>query len=175
MRGTAANRLYPKSVLSSFRCNLSVNPRCSISVAALLVACLIGNVTGCGTASNAPSGDARAARGVLKVLGVEYGRFMAQHDGRSPVDKEQLVAFLETRKDRITGLKDIEQLFVSPRDNEPLVIYYGKSTPPADDSGFPAVAREATGAAGKCLVANTRGGVQEVPTDQIPPHLGAPQ
>jgi hypothetical protein len=139
---------------------------------ALLATCLIGHATGCGSSSNESSGDVRAAGGVLKVLGVEYSRYVAEHDGRPPADKEALVAFLAARKDRIAGLNDVQQLFVSPRDNEPLVIFYGKALPPADESGFPAVAREATGAAGKCLVANTRGGVEEVAFDQLPPHLG---
>jgi hypothetical protein len=146
--------------------------KCSIPVVVLLVACLMGSVTSCGSSSTAPTGDARAAQGVLKVLGIEYARFMAEHDGRPPKDRQEFAAFLEPRKDQIVGLKEVEQLFVSPRDNEPLMIYYGKSPPLADDSGYPAVAREATGAAGKCLVANTRGGVKEMAFDQLPPHLG---
>lgn len=129
--------------------------------------------TGCGTASSTSPGDARAARGVLKVLGVEYARFAAEHNGRPPADKEELTAFLQTRKDHIPGLNDVEQLFVSPRDNQPLVVFYGNAMPPADDSGIPLIARETTGADGNCLVANTRGGVEEMAIDQLPPHLGA--
>jgi hypothetical protein len=143
----------------------------SILVLALLPLCLAGNVVGCGASSNASSGTAEEATRVLKVLGVEYARFMAQNGDRPPANKEQLTAYLESRKSSIPGLSDVAQLFVSPRDNEPLVIFYGKTAPPADESGFPVVAREASGASGSCLVANTRGGVHEVSLDQLPSHL----
>jgi hypothetical protein len=106
-------------------------------------------------------------------VGIEYGRFVTEHDGRPPKDKKELAAFLDSRKGQIVGLKEVEQLFTSPRDSEPLVVFYGKSIPPADESGFPAVAREAVGDSGNLLVANTRGGVQEVALDQLPPHLAA--
>lgn len=147
---------------------------CSNMMAALLVACLIVHAVSCSSSPSEPAGNARAARGVLKVLGIEYARFVAQNDGRPPADKGELAAFLETRKDRISGLKEIEQLFISPRDSEPLLIFYGESMPPVDESGFPLVAREASGVAGQCLAVNTRGGVQEIAVDRVPPHLGAP-
>jgi hypothetical protein len=149
--------------------------RCSISMAALLVTCLISELTGCGSSLSTSSGDSREARGVLKVLGIEYARFVDEHGGRPPADKQELSVFFKTRQDRIPGLQDVGQLFVSPRDSEPLVIFYGKTMPPADESGFPTIAREATGAGGICLVVNARGGVQEMAVDQVPSHLAHSQ
>lgn len=108
---------------------------------------------------------------MLKVLGIEYSRFADEHGGRPPADQEELTTFLNGRKGHIPGLKDVGQLFVSPRDGQPLVIFYGKALPPADDSGYPAVACEKTGVGGSRLVANTRGGVQEIAVDQVPSHL----
>jgi hypothetical protein len=108
---------------------------------------------------------------VLKVLGIEYARFVMEHNGRPPSDKEQLADFLIQRKHLIPGLNDVAQLFVSPRDNAPLLVYYGKSMPPADDSGFPVIAREALGADGVCFVTNTRGAVREIAIDELPVHL----
>jgi hypothetical protein len=142
-----------------------------ISVLALLPLCLIGIGAGCSDTSNASPADAQQATRVLKVLGIEYARFMAQNGDRPPANQEQLAAFLESRKDAIPGLTDVAQLLVSPRDSQPLVIFYGKVAPPPDDSGFPVIAREASGASGSCLVANTRGGVHEISADQLPSHL----
>lgn len=147
----------------------------ALSLVALLVACLIGSVAGCTSSTTQPTGNNREARGVLKVLGIEYSRFVTENNGKPPADKDELLAFVETRKDRIPGLKEAQQLFVSPRDYEPLIIFYGESMPPEDDSGYPLVAREKNGEAGKILVANTRGGVEEMTVDQIPPHLAASQ
>lgn len=164
---------FPPTFLDYFSAKLAMSPKRTTLVIAVLVSCHLGSVAGCGSSTPVPTGSVREARGVLRVLGIEYANFAAQHNDRPPADKAELVAFLESRRDHIAGLQAVEQLFVSPRDNQPLLIYYGKSMPPPDESGFPAVARELTGADGKCLVANTRGGVMEIASDQVPAHLAA--
>lgn len=109
------------------------------------------------------------------MMGVEYGNFAAEHGDKPPSNKEELVDFLETRKDRIRGLNSVDQLFTSPRDNQPLVIFYGSEMPPADESGYPVVAHEAVGESGRLLATNTRGGVTEISQGEIPSYFGSTQ
>ena len=126
---------------------------------------------GCSSGAYVSDADSRAAQGVLRVLGTEYAEFVTSHGGRPPKDQQELESFVAAHKSRITGLQEVGELFRSPRDKQPLVIYYGDSLPPTDESGFAPIARETVGVDGKMLVANTRGGVQEVSSDQLPPHL----
>ena len=130
-------------------------------------------LAGCGTGSGAASVDARATKGVLRVLGTEYAEFVLLNGGRPPKEREEFASYLESRKESIRGLESVEQLFNSPRDSQPLVIFYGDSYPKAVSTGFPSIARESTGVNGKVLVVDTRGGVREMALDQVPVHLAS--
>jgi hypothetical protein len=142
-----------------------------ILLVALPIVGLGCSLVGCSSGGTGSNSESRAAQGVLRVLGTEYADFVLRHGGRPPKAKEELTAFISAHKSRITGLEDVEQLFQSPRDKQPLVIFYGESMPPTDESGFASIACEMSGVGGKVFVANTRGGVQELSSDQLPHHL----
>jgi len=139
---------------------------------ALLGLFLTGCFIGC-SGTSASLGNEKVARGAIKVLGVEYANYVTSHAGKPPANREELIAFLESRKARIRGLEDVEQLLRSPRDSEPLTIFYGEKLPPAGDSGYAIIAHEKTKWSGKCLVVDVRGGVKEVLAEEIPAYFSA--
>lgn len=134
---------------------------------------MVLGLAGCGTGSGTSTGEARAAQGVLRVLGTEYAEFVLLNGGRPPKEKGEFASYLESRKNSIRGLESVEQLFQSPRDNQPLVIFYGDSFPAGVSRGFPSVARESSGVNGQVFVVDTRGGVKELAIEQVPVHLAS--
>lgn len=114
------------------------------------------------------------------------GQFRGSNQGRTPANDEELKAFIKSKgPDALQPFKvaDVDALFISPRDNQPFVILYeklaassgvpgmptpGEGTPGSSGSapsalgGQPVVAYEASGVAGKRLVASALGAVDEV-------------
>ena len=101
----------------------------------------------------------------VKNIAIFYGRYLAQNRGRTPPDKEALKKFIASHPaTELAALKitDVEQLFVSPRDNQPYVVRYGAKLPPPGPSGSPVIAYEKDGDGGRRFVAFANAGVEEL-------------
>ncbi len=105
----------------------------------------------------------------LRVLGRLYGEYMAQHNSQPPADEAQFKASLSQSPDilKATGIATIDQLFVSPRDGQPLVVLFGEKIVPNENSGFPWIAYESQGVDGKKYIIGARGNVEEMAQEQI--------
>ena len=98
----------------------------------------------------------------LQTLAVLYGQYMGENRGKSPPDEATFKAYIKKLPaDRLMG-KTVDELFVSPRDNQPYVIIYNvvMGMPGIDPPTV--VAHEKTGTMGKRYVATGGGGVEEV-------------
>jgi len=101
----------------------------------------------------------------VKNIAIFYGRYLSQNRGRTPPDQEALKKFITSHPaTELAALKitDVEQLFVSPRDNQPYVVLYGAKLPPPGPSGSPVIAYEKDGAGGRRFVAFANAGVEEL-------------
>ncbi len=100
----------------------------------------------------------------FRLLGRMYGEYLADHNGLAPPDEERFTKFLTSRKDRLAtaGISQVEDLLVSPRDGQPLVVLYGKQSAPEGPGGLPWAAYEQTGLAGRRCVIGARGTVEEM-------------
>lgn len=135
-------------------------------VASCLILLGVALQWGCGSATTqtAAGDDLR-----LRLLGRLYGEFIAQHNGKPPANESQLIDHLAKSADMLKsqGIADVEQLLVSPRDGQPLVVLYGESIIQDENSGFPWIAHETLGIGGKKLVIGARGNVEEMTQEQI--------
>lgn len=101
----------------------------------------------------------------VKNIAIFYGRYMSQNRGRTPPDREALKKFIASHPAaELAALKitAVEQLFVSPRDEQPYVVLYGAKLPPPGPSGSPVVAYEKDGVEGRRFVAFANAGVDEL-------------
>ena len=68
----------------------------------------------------------------IRVLADEYMRFCNQHAGKGPKNEAEFKSFLEEKAGeealKRAGVETIDELFVSERDEKPLVVLYGKDT-----------------------------------------------
>ncbi|RIK88185.1 MAG: hypothetical protein DCC67_00865 [Planctomycetota bacterium] len=133
----------------------------------LLVAALAAALLGC--SGGATAGDEERARAMMRMVGIEYGRFLASHNGQPPKDEAELRQFIDAQISQTPnyGVKNAEELLTSPRDGQPLKIIVGKKVAPPDPSGSPWAAYEQTGVGGSRLAVNARGQVQELSSEQI--------
>jgi hypothetical protein len=122
--------------------------------------------SGCGEA--APQ-DARRAHGVMTVLGLEYGDYLAANRNSPPQNVSQFRSFVASRPQKMTEYRvnGVDELFTSPRDGQPIQVVCGLAKPVVDAQGYPLAAYEAVGTDGKRLVANARGGVSELTDEQF--------
>ncbi|MDZ4659304.1 MAG: hypothetical protein SH868_17155 [Bythopirellula sp.] len=132
--------------------------------AALTISTLL---LGCGApaAKSSPSPDFPQ----LKVVGILAGQYLSSNNSRPPQKREDLIKFLDSIPNEWQGLgmKTAEEFLTSPRDGKPLVILVGKQFGALSPSGLPWVAYEQTGLGGKLLVINARGGVSEMPAEEV--------
>lgn len=117
--------------------------------------------TGCGGVKR---GDDRQANGIMTVLGLEYGDYLATHQNVPPKDEAEFRAFVASRPQKMAEYRvsSVDELFTSPRDGQPIQIVCGAAKPVLDSVGYAVAACEAAGIDGKRLVANVRGGVSEI-------------
>src|SRR5687768_10268696 len=102
--------------------------------------CLIA-LAGCtGGRSEAPTEELR-----LRDLAKCYGFFQGQNRGRTPADEKQFKEFIR----KTAPSEKVDELFVSPRDNEAYVVRYNIKVGPPGPGGAPVVAYEKTGVGGK--------------------------
>jgi hypothetical protein len=99
----------------------------------------------------------------IAVLSSEYAKYQYFKRGAAPKNEGELVQFLSEQslpQLKKLGLSDAKELLTSNRDNEPLVINYGK--PGRTPEGDQVLAYEKTGKGGKRLVALNGGGFEEM-------------
>jgi hypothetical protein len=134
--------------------------------AAALGACACLIVGGC---SQAARPDNQEAKGIMTVLGLEYGDYLASHNNVPPKDVAAFRAFLESRPEKMTEYRvdAIDKLFTSPRDGQPITVVSGVAQPVLDSGGYALAAYETVGVDGKRLVSNVRGGVGEMTAEEF--------
>ncbi len=116
---------------------------------------LVFSILFCGCACR---GGPSAAEAGLKLLAVQYGRFVSQNKGMSPPGPQEFKDFIGQN----STLEDVDKIFISPRDQQPFVIVYNLRLGAPDKYGGPAIIYEQTGVAGKRLVALPTTRIEEV-------------
>jgi hypothetical protein len=131
---------------------------------ALVVA--LGAVTliaaGCGGAS--PAGSDGQLRVAMKVLGLEYGAYLTEHNGAPPPDEAAMRAYLQARMPQLSelGVKGVDDLLRPGRDGQPIKVVYGAKIAMPDRPQYAYAAYEQSGVDGNRLVSDSRGGVYEM-------------
>ena len=127
----------------------------NIRLGVCLLALLVNVLCGCGAPAEPEAVQKQSAS--MRGLAVSYGQYISQHRGRPPKSEKVLRKFIEEQSDTFLdsfSAESIDDLFTSPRDNEPYVVVYGKKAS--------VVAYEKVGVDGKRFVAYDIGGVEEV-------------
>jgi hypothetical protein len=123
----------------------------------LIHAALALAVTVAGCSGGAPSSEKQLPH--AKAIAVLYFKAVSTL-GRAPKSEAEFKQVISqgTVDFDVLGVSTVDELFVSDRDNEPLVIIYGESSKGASPG---VVAYEQTGKDGKRLVATNNGQVVE--------------
>ena len=103
----------------------------------------------------------------LKPIARFYGNYFQTHQGNPPPDEAAFKAFLKESQnaDLLKAehkVTDIDKMFISPRDNQPYVIFYGRIPNSSGPGGAPVVAYEKKGREGKRYIASAVGAIEEV-------------
>ena len=130
---------------------------------------LFAMVSGCGGSKDPKSMIAAANDSNVKRLATMYSFFHLKNNFKGPKDEAEFRGFIESQDPKRLSLADIdasdlENLFVSERDNEPFVIRYGKDTYVRGPS-IPVIF-EATGSDGMRQVGFCNGVMQEVDAEE---------
>lgn len=129
-------------------------------LAAALVALSVA-MSGCG---GKPAAVERETSN-LKPLSVLYGKYLSQHRGKAPADEAELKKFAKSvnvKELEALGVKDIDSLFISTRDQKPYAVIYGNSVTSAPPGKEVVIAYEQEGVSGKRYVATSLGRIEEV-------------
>lgn len=110
-------------------------------------------------------GSAAQESSNLKPLALLYGQYIGRHRGQPPPNESEFKQFIQ--KDGATllatfAIADVDELFVSSRDQQPYVVLYGPTSGPPGPAGQPVIAYERDGVGGKRFVASSLGAVEEV-------------
>ena len=98
----------------------------------------------------------------MQTLAISYSRYLAQNGGKMPASEAVFKKYIARRGTKFLaerGIKNVDELFISPRDGQPLVVSYGTRKIVRGFSPDPIVAHEQTGVEGKRLVAFPSGAV----------------
>ena len=132
---------------------------------ALLLALGAGTLIapGCGGGAS-PSGSDSQLRAAMKVLGLQYGSYLTEHNGAPPPDEAAMRAYLQSHMADLSayGVKGVDDLLPPGRDGQPIKVVYGAKIAPPDRSQYAWAAYEQTGVDGKRLLCDSRGGVYEI-------------
>jgi hypothetical protein len=99
------------------------------------------------------------AFGALAVL---YGQYRGAHSGQTPTSQADFEKFVKTHGGPTLehfGITDVEQLFVSPRNEQAIDVVYGRGLSGDSD---PIVAYERESVGGKRLVVRSHGSLEEL-------------
>ncbi len=106
----------------------------------------------------------------IKRLGILYGLFIGQHRGRPPKNEAEFKKYIESKgTDYLDhmGIASVDDLFVSERDSQPYVIYYGKMGPNVPALGGPITMYEKIGAEGQRFCASELGTVEKIADEEF--------
>jgi len=135
---------------------------------AMVAFCVV--VLGCRSLSTEPKPD-DLTKARMKALAILFSQYVAANHKHLPTDEAQLKRFISQKGARdLAGrqLASVDELFVSARDGEPLVIKYGQKSSPAEALAPDSiVAYEKTGVHGQRLVALPTGGVAELDQNEF--------
>ena len=97
----------------------------------------------------------------ISKLAVFYGRYISKNGGKSPVNEKELKDFIQKNDSSV----NLDELFVSPRDKESYVVFYGarQSTPGAKT----VTVHEKAGVNGKKMVGLATGQVETVDETEL--------
>ena len=126
-------------------------------------------VVGCGGDISPTGGGADfQTRRQMSALASFYGDYLSAH-GAPPADEAAFRTFLQEYSKRIERMDigGVDGLLKSPRDEQPLVVVYGKRLVPADSPNTPWAAHEQTGVDGKRMAVQVRGVIEELTADEI--------
>jgi hypothetical protein len=126
----------------------------------LVCSCL---ALGLGCSSQGTGADAAPDTSRIKELAALYSSYMELHGRRPPASEAEFKEFVA--KDgapllKEAGVSAVDDLFVSPRDNQPYVVHYGQDAAKRLDRG--PVIYERNGVNGRRLVGHRLGYVNEV-------------
>jgi hypothetical protein len=125
------------------------------------LACLSLMLIGC--SSHQTRSDAAPDDSHIKPLTMLYVSYMNRSAGRRPANQQEFKNYIAKRGEPLlnsAGISSVEDLFVSPRDNEPYVVLYGNEDSQLISSGV--VMHERSGVGGRRLVGYRMGYVNEV-------------
>jgi len=123
------------------------------SIIALLLLATLPMLLGCPAAQE--SAEVAVQRSNMRALAAAYGSYQKNNRGRPPKSEKSFRAWIEKNGGALDyGAEDIDEMFISSRDDEPYVVIYGK---PKD-----VVAYESVGVEGKRYIADNLGIVTEV-------------
>ncbi len=131
---------------------------------ALVVALVAGTLVAMGCGGAAPSGDDGQLRAAMKVLGLEYGNYLTEHNGAPPPDEAGMRAYLQARMVDLSelGVKGVDDLLRLGRDGQSIKVVYGAKIPVPDRPQYAYAAYEQTGVDGTRLACDSRGGLYEI-------------
>jgi hypothetical protein len=127
----------------------------------------------CGCSHNKLERPTGATPQRMATLATCYSMYVGEHQGHLPSDEAALKNFIRSHCKYVltkNGMTDADSIFVSDRDNNPLVVTYAKDSPNRALVPEMIVAREETGITGKRLVVLPSGIVREfdaAPLDAI--------
>ena len=148
--------------------NFGANHRCSLEPSsgtkALRYWLLVGLSlsVGLGCASEQAASDAAPDDSRIKPLTSMYAGY-TNRNGNPPASEEEFKRFVAESGEpllKAAEVNSVEELFVSPRDNEPYVILYGTEAAKLINRGI--VMHERTGVGGRRLVGFRMGFVKEL-------------
>ena len=116
---------------------------------------LLAAFLGCGPGGEPE--DVTEMRSNMRDLAVAYGNYTKMNRGRVPKSEKSFRAWIDKQgPDFLTslGVDNVDDIFVSTRDNQPYVVVYGKAEQ--------IVAYEAVGVDGRRFITDNLGVTQEV-------------
>lgn len=133
--------------------------------AVLYLVCAVSVVVlfGCATGRGGDEPHARL-RAAMKLLGLEYGGYLAQNNGTPPADEAALRRYLQSRLTSLSdfGVKSPDDLLPLGRDGRPLTLIYAVKMPASERGDVVWSAHEATAVDGFRLACDSRGGIYEL-------------
>lgn len=117
----------------------------------MLAACLLG-------CSGSGGGSGKVGEAELRGIAVLYGQYQSAHQGKTPPSEAEFKKFIKgLPKERLAGFgvlaDNVEQIFTSPRDNQPIQVRYNLPRKAPGDGKGDIVAFEKVGSGGRRLVA----------------------
>ena len=122
-------------------------------------ATLFGFAVVCVTLAGCTGGGGQLppAHANLQNLAKFYGMYQSQNKGKTPADEKTFKEFIR----KSDPAAKVDEMFVSPRDNEPYVVRYNQKLG-VPGQFAPIIAYEKAGSGGRHMVARSLGQVEEV-------------